>query len=337
MRLHGGLNPRRCVELAVLAETHGFASLWFAENPFARGALPAAAACAAATRRLRVGVGVVNPYNRHPTLIAMEFGALDELAQGRALLGIGSGIGAAVRQMGFPWNRPLTAVREAIDIIRALLRGETVSRAGRVFSVDGARLGFRPPRPDMPIHMAAMGDRSLALCGEIADGLMISNLCPLGYTERAVGILRAAAQTAGRPSPEVVQYVPCLPAPDGGAARRAARDALGEMLAALWPASETWPEARERIVRHSGIPRAEVAQALARLRRGEAGAVVLDDHYVEAFAIAGAAEECIERAAAYRRAGVAELVLTFAGPHPEADIAYLADYLPLRRDARRGQ
>jgi len=100
MRLHGGLHPRRCVELAVLAETHGFSSLWFAENPFARGALPAASACAAATRRLRVGVGVVNPYNRHPTLIAMEFGALDELAQGRALMGIGSGIGAAVRQMG---------------------------------------------------------------------------------------------------------------------------------------------------------------------------------------------------------------------------------------------
>jgi len=161
--------------------------------------------------------------------------------------------------------------------------------------------------------MAAMGDRSLALCGEIADGLMISNLCPLGYTERAVGILRAAAQTAGRPSPEVVQYVPCL------------------------PASDTWPEARERIVRHSGIPRAEVAEALARLRRGEAGAAVLDDRYVEAFAIAGTAEECVERAAAYRRAGVAELVLTFAGPHPEADIAYLADYLPLRHDARHGQ
>lgn len=327
MRLSGGAPALACVELATLAERHGFASVWFAENPFARGALPAAAACALATRRLAIGLGVVNPYNRHPTLIAMEAGALDELAEGRARLGIGSGIGAAVRQMGQGYERPLSAVREAIQIVRALLKGEAVTYRGRVFSIEGARLGYAPPRRDLPIFMAAMGDRSIALAGEIADGLIISNLCPLGYTERAVAILRAAAARSGRPRPEIVQYVPCLPGRDGAAARRLARHAIGEMLTALWPTGDAWPPWRETIVERSGIPRSEVAAALARLRAGEPAPQVLDERYVDAFAIAGTAEQCLERASAYRRAGADELALGFVGPQPPADIAALAGAL----------
>jgi 5,10-methylenetetrahydromethanopterin reductase len=327
LRLHGEMSPRACVDLAKLAERCGFAGLWFAENPFARGALPAAAACAVATRRLAIGIGVVNPYNRHPTLIAMEAGALDELAGGRVRLGIGSGIGTRVRQMGFDYERPLSAVREAIQIVRAMLKGESVTCHGRVFSVAGARLGFVPPRPGLPIAMAAMGDRGIALAGEIADGLIISNMCPLGYSERAVAILRGAAARRGRPCPEIVQYVPCLPDRDGAAARRTAKLAIGEMLAAFWPADDVWPPWRETIVAHSGIPRAEVAAALTRLRRGEPAAQVLDERYVEAFAIAGTAEQCLEQAGAYHRAGVAELALGFIGPEPQADIACLADAL----------
>src|SRR6266851_4143649 len=65
IRLHGGLAPQRCVELAVAAEAQGFASAWFAENPLERGALPALAACAAATRRIELGIGVWNPFLRH--------------------------------------------------------------------------------------------------------------------------------------------------------------------------------------------------------------------------------------------------------------------------------
>jgi len=81
VRLHGGIDASRSIELAKLADAHGFDSVWFAENPFNRGVLPAASACAAATSRVGIGIGVLNPYNRHPTLIAMEIGALDELAQ----------------------------------------------------------------------------------------------------------------------------------------------------------------------------------------------------------------------------------------------------------------
>src|SRR5215813_2009590 len=99
IRLHGGLDPRTCARLAAVAEAKGFASIWFAENPFGRGVLPAISASAIATHRLLLGVGVVNPHCRHPAVIAMEFGALDELAEGRARLGIGAGIAAALARM----------------------------------------------------------------------------------------------------------------------------------------------------------------------------------------------------------------------------------------------
>src|SRR6516162_7180268 len=97
VRLSGAVDPRRCVDLANIAEANGFHSLWFAENAF-------------------------NPYNRHPTLMAMEIGALDELAQRRARLAIGSGIAAATERLGLSTDRPLAAVRDAITIVRAMLK-----------------------------------------------------------------------------------------------------------------------------------------------------------------------------------------------------------------------
>jgi alkanesulfonate monooxygenase SsuD/methylene tetrahydromethanopterin reductase-like flavin-dependent oxidoreductase (luciferase family) len=228
LRLHGGLDPRSCIELARSVETSGFASLWFAENPLQRGVVPTASVCAVMTQRLRIGLGIINVYSHHPTLIAMEFAALDELAEGRARLGIGSGIGRLIERMGFAWQ-PLAAMRDAIPIVRGMLAGEEVSYRGRVFSVDKARLGFRPRSPQTPIYMAAMGDRSLRLCGRLADGLIVSNMCPVGYTERAVAIANDAAAEAGRAPPAVVQYVPCAARPDREAAGQAAKAAIGEI------------------------------------------------------------------------------------------------------------
>src|SRR5258708_28789935 len=91
-RAHGGMTPQACVALAQLAEASHLAALWFAENPFTRGILPAIAACAVATSRIKLRGGVWNPYNRHPTLMAMEIPALHEPTRPRAALGIGSGI-----------------------------------------------------------------------------------------------------------------------------------------------------------------------------------------------------------------------------------------------------
>ena len=326
VRLHGGIEPSRCIALAKAADAQGFHSIWFAENAFNRGVLPAASACAAATSRLGIGIGVFNPYNRHPTLMAMEIGALDELAQGRARLGIGSGIAAATERMGLSTDRPLAAVRDAITIVRAMLKGEEVDYAGAVFSARKVKLEFPALRPDMPLLMAARGEQALALCGRIADGLIISNMCPAEFTQAAALAVREAARQAQRPVPaEIVQYIPCAVRLDRAEAYGLAKAALGGMLASFWSLGERVPAVKAALLRAHGLSETDFAAAVARLRAGERAAEALDDRFVEAFAIAGTAEDALAQARRYAQAGASELVLTFAGRRPEPDMQYLAN------------
>jgi 5,10-methylenetetrahydromethanopterin reductase len=316
--------PRACIEIAEAVEKNGLAALWFAENAFNRGVLPAVAGAVLATRRIRIGIGVFNPYNRHPTLIAMEIGALDELADGRAALGIGSGIGDRVTRMGLSYDKPIGAVRDAIIIVRGMLRGESVTYDGSVFSVVNVKLEYEPLRPDLPIYMAATGDQALRMCGKIADGLMISNMCPPGYTVRALELLAEGAANAGRPVPRaVIQYVPCVARKDRNEARQVVKATVGEMLSAYWAMGEKWPAVREAMLRGSGIPEVEFAGTIDRIRAGEKPADLLDDRFVEAYSIAGTMDDCMAAMARFGKIGVTELVVTFVGGQPTIDMAYL--------------
>jgi 5,10-methylenetetrahydromethanopterin reductase len=317
------MTPQACVEQARAAEAAGIDAVWFAENPFARGIMPAAAACALATRAQSIGAGVFNPFGRHPTLIAMDIGALDELSGGRARLGMGSGLGHAVERMGFSTERSVTALREAIAIVRALLRGEEVKAAGAIFNVQRVKLDFRP-RSDIPIFMAARGPRAVKTCGEIADGLIVSNMSTAAFVAKTVRSLRESAQAAGRTRlPGVVQYMPCVPRADRDEAFRAAKRAIADMLPAYWALAQRLPDARAALMEGSGISEADFATATNRLKSGEPPTDVLDHRFVEAFAIAGNADDCRKRAAAHADAGATELALTFFGPTFAADMAYI--------------
>src|SRR5262249_25747464 len=265
LRCHGGLTPQQCVEQAVAAERAGWSTVWFAENPFSRGAWPAAAACAVATRSIRIGLGVLNPHQRHPTLMAAEIAAFDELSEGRAVLGIGAGIPSRIKKTHAVVDRPIAAVRDAVTITRGLLRGETVTYTGKAFSADGVRLEFTPRRADVPILTAAMGEQALRLCGEIADGVIISNLVPPAFTQRAVTIMQDAAARAGRSaSRDVVQYVPCAVREDGDEARRLAKRSVATMLTAY---AQSASAATRAAMSECGRSE-DFARAMARLTRG---------------------------------------------------------------------
>jgi 5,10-methylenetetrahydromethanopterin reductase len=292
MRLHGGLAPARCVDLAKAAEANGLSSVWFAENPLERGTLPTLAGCATATRRIELGVGVWNPYLRHPAQIAMDISALDELSGGRVALGIGSGLAAPIQRLGIDNARPLDALRDCFATVRALLRGETVG---------GVKLSYTA-RADLPLLMAARGERALRLCGRIADGLIVSNMCPAGFAKHA-----AIAAKARR----VVQYVPCSVGPDRAEAVAAMKPVLAGLLKTFWSLAQRVPAARTSLVTYSGIPETDFATSEP------------DERFLEAFTVTGDADDCRRRVAAYRDAGVTDLVLTFVGPEPARDMAYL--------------
>jgi len=318
MRLHGGLPARRCAELAQLAEATGFQSLWFAENPFNRGVWPAMTACLLATKTMTIGVGVFNPYNRHPTLMAMEIAAFDELAGGRAALGIGSGIGERVTRMGLSYAKPLAALRDCVTIVRGLLQGQTMSYVGNAFSVENVRLECPVLRPDMPIYVAATGDQALRVAGQVADGVMISNMSPPGFTLRAQRLLAEGAAKAGRrPPADIVQYIPCVVREDAQEARRMVRATIGEMLSAYWRMGSNWPAIRDAMVRESGIPVEEFAAAMDALSAGHSALDILDERYVDAYSLAGDREAVAAGMAQFAAVGVTELVVTLVGAEPE--------------------
>jgi 5,10-methylenetetrahydromethanopterin reductase len=328
LRLHGGLTAAACVEQAVAADRRGFTTLWFAENPFNRGVWPAMTACALATRNLRIGIGVFNPYNRHPTLMAMEIGAFDEASEGRAVLGIGSGLGSKIAQMRVASDRPIAALRDAFEITRRLLAGEEVRYAGKVFSADGIRLEFPLRRAGIPVLMAAVGDQALRLCGEIADGLMISNMCPPAYTRHAVAIVRDAATRVGRrPPPEVIQYVPCAVRDERPEAVRLAKGAVAAMLSAYWRSGRASGTTRSALTDYAGIEPTEFSRLMERLGRGQPASTVLDDGLLAEYAIAGTLDECLERCLVYRDAGVTELGLWFVGDRPAEDVRRFGEAL----------
>ena len=324
MRLHGGLPAARCVELAQMAEDCGFASLWFAENPFNRGVWPAMTACLLATKTITIGVGVFNPYNRHPTLIAMEIAAFDELAQGRSALGIGSGIADRVKRMGLSHDKPLAALRDCATIVRGLLRGETVTHTGNAFSVQSVRLDCPVFRPDMPIYVAATGDGALRVAGQVADGVMISNMSPPGFTLRGRGLIAEGAAKVGRAPPaEIVQYVPCVIRDDPAEARHIVRATIAEMLLSYWRMGEVALLIRAAMVRESGIPFEEFGAAMTALEQGGAPADVLDERYVDAYSLAGDSAGFRGGVERFAAVGVTELVITLVGPEPERSAAHL--------------
>jgi 5,10-methylenetetrahydromethanopterin reductase len=327
LRLHGAMRPAEAIALAKVADEVGFAGIWFAENAFARGILPAAAVCAATTGRVQINAGVFNPFSRHPTMMAMEIGALDEIAKGRATLSIGAGIIDAVAKIGFAADKPLPALRDTLMIVRGLLRGEEVNHAGRVFSACKVKLDFAP-RAGIPIFVAGRGDLTIKLAGEAADGLIISNMCSPDFARRAAELVHASHRAAGRADRvKVIQYMPCAIAEDHADAVNDAKWVIGKMLPGFWSLGQKLNSAKEGLIAGTGITEAGLANAVARLQAGEDAIDVLDERHVAAFSIAGTPEECLVAARRYRAAGVTELALTFDGPAADEDIRRLGRVL----------
>ncbi|MBI2017064.1 MAG: LLM class flavin-dependent oxidoreductase, partial [Candidatus Rokubacteria bacterium] len=149
--------PRHVAAWARAAERAGLGSLWLIEDYFYPGAFALAGAAAAVTERAVVGLGVVNPYTRHPALLAMETAALAGLAPGRVVLGLGASNRVWIEErMGIPFTAPLESVREGVEIVRRLLAGERLTFRGRRFAVDAVRLESAPEQA-VPIFLGVKG------------------------------------------------------------------------------------------------------------------------------------------------------------------------------------
>lgn len=324
VRLHGGMHPRECLAFAETAEAVGLDGVWFAENAFARGILPAATLCAARTERIHIGAGVFNPFSRHPSLMAMEIGALDEVSGGRVSLTIGAGVAGSVERMGFSYDKPLSAVRDAVAIVRGLLQGKEVRHDGKVLSAKGIKLDCSA-RPDIAIHVAGRGELTLKFCGEAADGWIISNMCTPGFISTAAQTVFNAAKAADRPSmPEIVRYAPCSVRENRADAHLAAKHSIAEMLPGFVSLSKRIATVKDALMLGSGITEGDLDVAAERLRAGEDPGVVLDERFVAAYAVAGTPDDCLMQAREQRAVGITDIALTFSGDAPHDEMRRLA-------------
>ena len=216
------LSVKDLVELVTLAERRGFECVWVPEGG-GRDALTLLATFASATSKIKLATGILPIFHRTPTLTAMSAAGLAAASGNRFILGLGTGHeGTTIQTHGVPFARPVGRMRETVAIARGLLRGESVTYQGHEFSIQGARLGRAVQDVSVPIYIAALGPRMVALSGEVADGVLL-NWTAASYLAKVAQQVHDAARAAGRDSSavDIAGYVRVAVGPDEAAARKA--------------------------------------------------------------------------------------------------------------------
>lgn len=186
------------IDVSVRAESAGFRSCWFPEITFADSFGPATAA-SQRTTRVGIGTGVVGVWSRSAVTMALQAATLHQLSGGRLLLGLGvQARGYVEGWHGQRYEKPVTAMRDYIAILRAAFAGGLVTYEGEVFSVQNFHLDMELPQPPPKIYIAANGPRMIELAGEVADG-MVGWFQSLEYVrDVTMPALRRGAERSGR-------------------------------------------------------------------------------------------------------------------------------------------
>jgi 5,10-methylenetetrahydromethanopterin reductase len=296
---------KECVELAVAAEAAGLSEVWLPDHYFLRDAFAAQALMAKRTTRIRLGTAVVSPLLRHPALLASSTATINELSGGRAVIGIGVGGFEFGSHLGMTVPRPLSVVRDAVEIVRALSAGEAKVR-GRDFTATGAKLLWSAG--SFPVYLAARGPRMLELAGEIADGVITHGLAAT-HLEFCRGRLAAGAARAGRAADAcelTMMFDVEIDEDEAGAIDRL-RPRCTIMAGGAYS---------EEMIPIFGLQREDVMPLRAAVRAGDPGASSLvTDDMVRAFSVPGPPGLVAERLAGMAEAGVGRVIL-FPGGGP---------------------
>lgn len=174
-------NPRESADQVVALEKAGLDTIWVAE-PYGFDAPTLMGYLAAKTETVEIGAGILNVYSRTPGALLQTAAGLDNVSGGRAVIGLGASGPQVIEGFhGMPYERPLGRTREVIEILRQGLRGERLEHDGRDFTLplpadQGLGLGKplkllnKPERADVPLWVAALGDKNVAMTAEVADG-----------------------------------------------------------------------------------------------------------------------------------------------------------------------
>lgn len=310
------MHVREMVRYSQVAEAHGFESVWIAESRLARDAVVPVTAIATDTARIKVGAGVINTWTRNAALIAQTFATIDELSNGRVLLGLGAWWDPLAHKVGIERTKPLQCMKEYVQVIRSLFKNEEVTFEGDFVKMRGVKLdvlhgtGERPRA--IPIYVGGTGFQMLELAGEIADGVLLNYLVSPKYNEKALESIKRGAQKAGRSLDEIdtPQLIACSMDEDAEKAIRLAKShvtmTLGQqphIMKASGVNEDLIKEVREKMggwpAKPGGIERATE---------------IVPDEIVGMLTASGSPEDCRKKILEYMAAGCkSPLLLPLSG------------------------
>ena len=319
LRLNNDLTVEQYVSLVEVAEAAGFDQVWVSDDLFLRSAPVMVTAAALRTGRIRLGIGILNPYSVHPAELAMLAATLQEVSGGRFLLGLAAGAEEFLGWAGIPRPLPLTRTREAVRAVRALLRGERPAEhdgAGAGWTAEGY-LRF-PPGPPAPVYVGAMSPKMLAMAGAEAEGVL-PLLYPPEHFPVARDLVHDGAREAGRDPAEVDVAAAFWVSVDDDAAR--AERALAEKIAYYGASFSPY------LLERAGLSVADFAGIQAALAAGEPErATDLVTPAMLRLGIAGDADEVVRRCRWLQEQGATHL--SFGpplGPDPVAAVTVLGE------------
>jgi len=300
----------RYLEQVKLAERLRFHAFFHNDKKWARDLFARLGAATQVTSRIGLGTSVIDPYTRHPALMAQACATLEELAPGRVRVVMGSGSHFETLP-GYGNGKPVAALREATQLMRALWAGEKITLDGQVVKFKDGALDWKPSTAP-PLYIASRGPQILKLAGEIADGILIGSFATAPGIAYAKQHILAGLATAKRGWSDIRMcswiYVSVLdradePVPEGirrgvSFAFWSSRKVLSEMADALAP--DISPEFRKFI--HEA-PHEWSPQIMAELRR------LIPRGIIDSLAVVGTAEQIVERLRTLEAAGIQEVII----------------------------
>ena len=319
-----------CVAWAERARAAGLDSVWFHDSYFERDAVTYASAVASQVPELGVGLGALNPFTRHPVLIAMTVSALDEMAPGRIRLGLGSALPLRLGQMGIPYAPDDAATRtvSTIETLRTLWKGERVPPG---------KPGLPPLQPmfapvhRVPIYVAGYRSPMMVVAGEKGDGYIARPAESIPGLRKLLRVMDRAARAAGR-EPDAIDVAGYLltfvDETRRDALNRAKRDPFVIYMMSILSdvtlkRAGFDPEMRDRI------------SAKWRAEDYTGAAALIADDLLDAYILCGTRREVAERAHAYHEAGM-DLPLLQPVVQEEAQVAALLEAAVLYGTAEVG-
>jgi len=280
---------------AKLAEDNGFGYMWITDHYNNRNVYAMLTLLAMRTREMRIGAGVANPYLVHPAVIASAIATVNEVSGGRAILGIAAGDKVTFERIGVKWEKPLSRIKEAVEVIRALHAGKPVNYEGEFFRLRGAKLDFKTG--NIPIYIGAQGPKMLKLASEMGDGVLINASHPKDFEI-------ATKNMEIRENFDVVAYASLSIDKNREKARNAAKIVVAFIVAG----------SPDLVFERHGIDKSSVESVRNTLNNafatGDWKSVhnAVTDEMVDVFSISGTPDDIKERVEELKKVGVTQVV-----------------------------